>query len=38
MSSLRLFGLIQHGRMVDLIRAQQPARDELQDVPIPLGA
>jgi hypothetical protein len=30
-------GLIQHGGMVDLIRAQQPARDELRDVPIPLA-
>jgi hypothetical protein len=31
-------GLIRHGGMADLIRAQQPARDELRDVPIPLGA
>ena len=30
--------LIQHGGMVDLIRAQQPARDELRDALFPLGA
>ena len=31
-------GVIRHCGMVDLIRAQQPARDELRDALFPLGA